>query len=173
MAQLLLILATQIRVYASVTGAIIVERNVSHQWALAESFVGYVSHGSGFFTLTAPFCKTPATFGRRGVIIAPLAGAATPHLQCYPWAPNLEQTMAVKKKGADFEQSLNALETLVNKMEQGDMTLEESLKAFETGIQLTRECQARLAAAEQQVQKLVENQGVVSLEPFDPQGNDE
>ncbi len=36
--------------------------------------------------------------------------------------------MAVKKKGADFEQSLNALETLVNKMEQGDMTLEESLK---------------------------------------------
>ena len=59
--------------------------------------------------------------------------------------------MAVKKKGADFEQSLNALETLVNKMEQGDMTLEESLKAFETGIQLTRDCQARLAAAEQQV----------------------
>ena len=68
--------------------------------------------------------------------------------------------MAVKKKGADFEQSLNALETLVNKMEQGDMTLEESLKAFETGIQLTRECQARLTAAEQQVQKLVENQAV-------------
>ncbi len=81
--------------------------------------------------------------------------------------------MAVKKKGADFEQSLNALETLVNKMEQGDMTLEESLKAFETGIQLTRECQARLTAAEQQVQKLVENQGVINLEQFDAQGDDE
>lgn len=76
--------------------------------------------------------------------------------------------MAAKKKGVDFEQSLNALETLVNKMEKGDLTLEESLQAFETGIQLTRECQARLAAAEQQVQKLVEQQGVISLEPFDP-----
>lgn len=102
MAQLLLILATQIRVYASVTGAIIVERNVSHQWALAESFVGYVSHGSGFFTLTAPFCKTPATFGRRGFIIAPLAGAATPHLQCYPWAPKPGADYGSKKESRGF-----------------------------------------------------------------------
>jgi exodeoxyribonuclease VII small subunit len=53
------------------------------------------------------------------------------------------------------------------------MTLEESLKAFETGIQLTRECQARLAAAEQQVQKLVEQQGVIKLEPFDAESDDE
>lgn len=81
--------------------------------------------------------------------------------------------MAVKKKGADFEQSLSALEALVNKMEEGDLTLEESLKAFETGIQLTRDCQTRLAAAEQQVQKLMEQQGNISLEPFDAQGDDE
>ncbi len=56
-----------------------------------------------------------------------------------------------KKKGVDFEQSLSTLESLVNRMEQGDMTLEESLHAFESGIALTRECQTRLAAAEQQV----------------------
>lgn len=49
MAQLLLILATQIRVYASVTVAIIVERHVIHQWALAESFVGNISHTSRFW----------------------------------------------------------------------------------------------------------------------------
>jgi len=111
-----------------------------------------------------------------GFIIAPFAGdAISPNksMRRNHKAPPLEQTMAVKKKGADFEQSLNALETLVNKMEQGDMTLEESLKAFETGIQLTRDCQARLAAAEQQVQKLLENQGVINLEPFDAQGDDE
>ena len=79
------------------------------------------------------------------------------------------KTVATKKKGVDFEKSLSALEALVDKLEQGDMTLEESLKAFETGIQLTNECQARLAAAEQHVQLLVEKKGIVSIEPFDPQ----
>jgi exodeoxyribonuclease VII small subunit len=74
--------------------------------------------------------------------------------------------MAAKKKPIDFEQSLAALETLVNRMEQGDMSLEDSLQAFETGIALTRECQTRLAAAEQQVTKLIEQQGEIKLEPF-------
>ena len=76
------------------------------------------------------------------------------------------KTSPSKKKGVDFEQSLATLESLVNRMEQGDMTLEESLQAFETGIALTRECQTRLAAAEQQVSKLIEQQGTISLEPF-------
>lgn len=75
--------------------------------------------------------------------------------------------MPPKKKSIDFEQSLNTLEGLVNRMEQGDMTLEESLQAFEAGIALTRECQSRLAAAEQQVSKLIEQQGDIRLEPFD------
>lgn len=79
--------------------------------------------------------------------------------------------MPPKKKAVDFEQSLNALEALVNRMEQGDMTLEESLQAFETGIALTRECQMRLAAAEQQVTKLIEQQGNIHLEPFDEEGD--
>ena len=76
------------------------------------------------------------------------------------------KTSSPKKKGVDFEQSLSTLEALVKRMEQGDMTLEESLQAFETGIALTRECQARLAAAEQQVSKLVEQQGNIQLEAF-------
>jgi exodeoxyribonuclease VII small subunit len=76
------------------------------------------------------------------------------------------KTSPSKKKGVDFEQSLATLESLVNRMEQGDMTLEESLQAFETGIALTRECQTRLAAAEQQVSKLIEQQGTITLEPF-------
>ena len=75
--------------------------------------------------------------------------------------------MAAKKKAPDFEQSLKALEALVVKMEQGDLTLEESLQAFSTGIQLTRDCQIRLAEAEQQVSLLEEKQGQISLRDFD------
>lgn len=80
--------------------------------------------------------------------------------------------MPPKKKNIDFEQSLSTLEGLVNRMEQGDMTLEESLQAFENGIALTRECQSRLAAAELQVNKLIESQGNISLEPFAPEEGD-
>ena len=75
--------------------------------------------------------------------------------------------MAAKKKAVDFEQSLNALEALVAKMEQGDLTLEQSLEAFSNGIQLTRECQTRLAEAEQQVTLLQEQQGQIQLSEFD------
>lgn len=82
------------------------------------------------------------------------------------------KTSTPKKKGVDFEQSLSTLESLVNRMEQGDMTLEESLQAFEAGIALTRECQTRLVAAEQQVSKLIEQQGTISLEPFDADEGD-
>ncbi|MEJ2415638.1 MAG: exodeoxyribonuclease VII small subunit [Exilibacterium sp.] len=74
--------------------------------------------------------------------------------------------MAAKKRVVDFEQSLRQLETLVNDMEQGEMTLEESLKAFETGIKLTRECQARLTEAEQKVQLLIEEQGELRAVSF-------
>lgn len=76
--------------------------------------------------------------------------------------------MTSKKKTQDFEESLAALETLVNRMEKGDLSLEESLKAFEQGVQLTRECQAKLQEAEQRVQVLLEKNGEVTLEPLDP-----
>lgn len=80
--------------------------------------------------------------------------------------------MPPRKKNIDFEQSLGTLESLVTRMEQGEMTLEESLQAFENGIALTRECQARLAAAELQVNKLIEMQGNISLESFDAEEGD-
>lgn len=81
--------------------------------------------------------------------------------------------MPPKKKSIDFEQSLEMLEGLVNRMERGDMTLEESLQAFESGIALTRECQSRLAAAELQVTKLIESQGDVELAAFDTEEGDD
>lgn len=74
--------------------------------------------------------------------------------------------MPRKKKTTDFEQSLQALESLVTKMEQGDLSLEESLQAFEEGVSLTRECQSILTQAEQKVQLLIESDGELSTKPF-------
>jgi len=67
----------------------------------------------------------------------------------------------------DFEKSLNQLESLVESMEDGEMSLEESLKAFEDGIRLTRQCQQALSAAEQRVQILLEKDGALKTEPFE------
>ncbi len=76
--------------------------------------------------------------------------------------------MPRKRATPDFEKALQELETLVEKMEQGDMSLEASLKAFERGIQLTRTCQQALAEAEQKVEQLLEKQGELKPEPFEP-----
>lgn len=59
--------------------------------------------------------------------------------------------MATRKKNVNFEDSLKQLETLVSGMEKGDLSLEDSLKAFEEGVQLVRHCQQALQAAEQRV----------------------
>ena len=75
--------------------------------------------------------------------------------------------MATRKKTFSFEASLEELEKLVEKMEQSDMGLEESLQAFEKGIALTRKCQQALRDAEQKVQALVEKNSQHELEPLD------
>lgn len=67
----------------------------------------------------------------------------------------------------NFEQSLVQLEKLVEKMEQGNVPLEESLKNFELGIKLIQECQTALNTAEQKVKILTEKQGEKILVNFD------
>jgi exodeoxyribonuclease VII small subunit len=62
--------------------------------------------------------------------------------------------MAAKKK-IDFEKSLADLEALVVAMEKGHLSLDESLKAFEEGVRLSRECQNALQEAEQKVEILL------------------
>ena len=71
------------------------------------------------------------------------------------------------QKTPDFETALAELEELVEKMEQGELSLDESLKQFERGVLLTRVCQKSLQEAEQKVQILLEKDGQTSLEPFD------
>ncbi|MEH6442954.1 MAG: exodeoxyribonuclease VII small subunit [Oceanospirillaceae bacterium] len=77
--------------------------------------------------------------------------------------------MATVKKPATFEKSLADLEILVNKMEVGDLSLDESLKAFEKGVKLTRDCQGMLDEAEQKVQILTEQNGTLVSVPFEPE----
>ncbi|MBD9677005.1 exodeoxyribonuclease VII small subunit [Pseudomonas sp. PDM18] len=80
--------------------------------------------------------------------------------------------MARKKASLDFEQSLAELQTLVERLESGELSLEDSLGAFEQGIRLTRDCQAALTQAEQKVQILLERDGELSEASFDPEGED-
>lgn len=66
----------------------------------------------------------------------------------------------------DFEKRLGRLEEIVQKMEKGDLGLEESMKLFEEGVRLSRECQTQLTSAEAKVKKLVsfDSQGQPVLE---------
>ncbi|MEW5755094.1 MAG: exodeoxyribonuclease VII small subunit [Pseudomonadota bacterium] len=74
-----------------------------------------------------------------------------------------------KKKIPDFEAALQELEEIVEKMEDGEISLEDSLKHFERGIALTRACQQALAEAEQKVQILLEKNGQETVEDFEPE----
>ena len=67
---------------------------------------------------------------------------------------------------ADFEASLDALEKLVDRMEHGDMSLEESLAAYESGVGLYRRCQAALDQAELRVRLLGDPEDPASAQPF-------
>lgn len=75
--------------------------------------------------------------------------------------------MAEKKPAVDFEQSLDSLQSLVERLESGDLSLEESLSAFEQGVTLTRDCQQALTQAEQKVTQLLEQDGQPVTAPFD------
>ena len=68
---------------------------------------------------------------------------------------------------ADFEHSLEALEQLVERMETGELSLEESLAAYERGVGLYRKCHAALEEAELRVRLLSDPQDPASAEPFD------
>ncbi|MFT6052307.1 MAG: exodeoxyribonuclease VII small subunit [Halioglobus sp.] len=67
---------------------------------------------------------------------------------------------------AALEPTLQRLESIVEEMEDSSMGLEEALKAYTAGVQLTRKAQTILAQAEQKVQLLLEENGEVSAQPF-------
>jgi exodeoxyribonuclease VII small subunit len=63
-----------------------------------------------------------------------------------------------KQKTPNLEKSLEALEAIVEELEDGEIPLEKALKQFEKGIKLSRECQTALEAAEQKVQILLDGE---------------
>lgn len=67
----------------------------------------------------------------------------------------------------DFEKSLLQLEQIVQHMENDELGLEESLKQFESGIKLAKQCQNALSSAELKVNKLIEQNGLQQTIPFD------
>ena len=69
-------------------------------------------------------------------------------------------------KEPDFEQALAELEQLVERLERGDLPLDEALKTFERGVALTRHCQTSLKAAQQKVEILLRKSGQAELAPF-------
>ncbi|MDE0512831.1 MAG: exodeoxyribonuclease VII small subunit [Gammaproteobacteria bacterium] len=80
--------------------------------------------------------------------------------------------MSETKNEIDFEKALAELEQLVETMEKGDLTLEESLKQFERGVTLTRACQKALAEAEQKVRILTRDNESAELAEFEAEQAD-
>ncbi|MDG1694436.1 MAG: exodeoxyribonuclease VII small subunit [Porticoccaceae bacterium] len=77
--------------------------------------------------------------------------------------------MSKEKKAVDFEQQLASLEGLVESLESGELSLEESLKSFEQGIKVARDCQAALKSAEQKVEVLMRQGDELVSQPFEDQ----
>ncbi|HEV2286465.1 MAG TPA: exodeoxyribonuclease VII small subunit [Steroidobacteraceae bacterium] len=74
--------------------------------------------------------------------------------------------MARDDKALGFEQALAELEGLVERLEHGDLPLDEALKAFERGVALTRQCQSSLQEAQQKVEILLKRGGAPQIQPF-------
>ena len=65
--------------------------------------------------------------------------------------------MAKSDKQSNFETSLNKLELIVTKLEDENISLEDSVKSFEEGINLVKSCQEELKSAELKIQKLLDD----------------
>jgi exodeoxyribonuclease VII small subunit len=80
---------------------------------------------------------------------------------------------AKKSSSPDFEKSLSELEKIVDRMEKGDQSLEDTLQDFERGMDLSEQCQKSLDEAQQKVEKLVKKHGGYQLESMDDDFEDE
>ena len=78
--------------------------------------------------------------------------------------------MSSDSKPVDFEKALTELESLVERLERGDVPLDEALRTFERGVALTRHCQACLQAAQQKVEILLKRSGQPEIQPFEESG---
>jgi len=89
-----------------------------------------------------------------------------------PSSPRSKKNDAMAE--AKFEDALAKLEEIVRKMEQGELTLDESLASFEEGIRLARLCSRKLDEAERRIEILLKKEGETEVKPFkpEPEGDD-
>ena len=69
----------------------------------------------------------------------------------------------------NFEEAMQELEDIANQLEKGDLTLDESVKKFEEGIKLSKECSKILEDSEKRINILINNNGNISEENFLPE----
>lgn len=81
--------------------------------------------------------------------------------------------MSKAAKAPDFERALGELEQLVERLERGDLPLDEALKTFERGVALTRQCQEALKSAQAKVEILVARGDAATIETFEPDDDSE
>lgn len=81
--------------------------------------------------------------------------------------------MSKAAKAPDFERALGELEQLVERLERGDLPLDEALKTFERGVALTRQCQEALKSAQAKVEILVSRGDNATIETFEPDDDSE
>ena len=78
----------------------------------------------------------------------------------------LQRAMSDEKPELTFEQGLESLDKIVDKLESGDLELVESLELFEQGVLLSQNCRKQLEAAETKVEALIKRDGKLEAEPF-------
>ena len=78
----------------------------------------------------------------------------------------MEEDISTKDKNANFEDSIEELEKIVDKLEHGQIKLEESITTFERGMKLAYRCNQQLIESEQKIEQLVEENGRLRQEPF-------
>jgi exodeoxyribonuclease VII small subunit len=77
--------------------------------------------------------------------------------------------MSEKSEKVSFESALEQLQQTVKRLESGELSLEQSLENFETGVRLTRVCQEQLSAAEQKIEILTQaSETKIETQPFTP-----
>ena len=88
--------------------------------------------------------------------------------------PAANKKPAEPAKKADFERSLARLEEIVKRLENANLTLDDAMKLFEEGVELSRECQKQLEGAEGRVEILLKKAGgKIVAEPFDAGAEEE
>jgi len=75
-------------------------------------------------------------------------------------------------KMKSFEESVQALETLIKELEQGDLPLEEALKKFEEGVKLIKYCNQKLDEAEQKIELILKDREGIQTVPFEEPSGD-